>query len=131
MSVWDHLTQARLPAVERIVQTVQEQSFAGLVGEADVGKSALLHAAVARLSDEFTIVMLDLDGAWSPNRLAWRWARELTRAVIGTVALSHLDALSPEMWPASTRSALLRTARAAGPRGGCPCGGARAAARCR
>ena len=87
---------------------MQEQSFAGLVGEADVGKSALLHAAVARLSDEFTIVMLDLDGAWSPNRLAWRWARELTRAVIGTVALSHLDALSPEMWPASTRSALLR-----------------------
>ena len=52
--------------------------------------------------------MLDLDGAWSPNRLAWRWARELTRAVIGTVALSHLDALSPEMWPASTRSALLQ-----------------------
>jgi DNA-binding CsgD family transcriptional regulator/energy-coupling factor transporter ATP-binding protein EcfA2 len=107
VSVWDRLTQARRPAVERIVQTVQEQSFAGLVGEADVGKSALLHAAVAGLSDEFTIVMLDLDGAWSPNRLAWRWARELTRAVIGTVALSHLDALSPEMWPASTRSALL------------------------
>jgi DNA-binding CsgD family transcriptional regulator len=107
VSVWDHLTEARDPAVERIVQTVREQSFAGLVGEADVGKSALLDAAVARLSDEFTIVMLDLDGAWSPNRLAWRWARELTRAVIGTVALSHLDALSPEMWPASTRSALL------------------------
>jgi DNA-binding CsgD family transcriptional regulator len=108
VSVWDHLTEARDPAVERIVQTVREQSFAGLVGEADVGKSALLRAAVARLSDEFTIVMLDLDGAWSPNRLAWRWARELTRAVIGTVALSHLDALSPEMWPASTRSALLQ-----------------------
>ena len=42
MSVWDRLTQAREPAVERIVQTVREQSFAGLVGEADVGKSALL-----------------------------------------------------------------------------------------
>jgi DNA-binding CsgD family transcriptional regulator len=108
MSVWDRLTQAREPAVERIAQTVREQSFTGLVGEADVGKTALLQAAVARLSDEFTVVMLDLDGAWSPNRLAWRWARELTRAVIGTVALSHLDALSPEMWPASTRSALLQ-----------------------
>ncbi|HTA13189.1 MAG TPA: LuxR C-terminal-related transcriptional regulator [Solirubrobacteraceae bacterium] len=108
MSVWDHLTEARDPAVARIVETVREQSFTGLVGEADVGKSALLHAAVARLSDEFTIVMLDFDGAWSPNRLAWRWARELTRAVIGTVALSHLDALSPEMWPASTRGALLQ-----------------------
>jgi DNA-binding CsgD family transcriptional regulator len=107
VSVWNRLTRARDPAVERIIETVQEQSFAGLVGEADVGKSALLHAAVARLSDEFTVVMLDLDGAWSPNRLAWRWARELTRAVIGTVALSHLDALSPEMWPASTRSTLL------------------------
>jgi DNA-binding CsgD family transcriptional regulator len=78
------------------------------VGEADVGKTALLHAALARLSEAFTIVMLDLDGAWSPNRLAWRWARELARAVAGTIALSHLDALSPEMWPASTRSALLK-----------------------
>ncbi len=108
MSVWDRLTQARTPAVERIVETVKEQSFTGLAGEADVGKTALLNAALARLPGSFTIVKLDLDGAWSPNRLAWRWARELSRAVAGTVALSHLDALSPEMWPASTRGALLK-----------------------
>jgi DNA-binding NarL/FixJ family response regulator len=108
MTVWERLTEAREPAVCRIAETVQEQSFTGLVGEADVGKTALLHAAVSHLSNKFTIVMLDLDGAWSPNRLAWRWARELTRAVIGTVAHSHLDALSPEMWPASTRGALLQ-----------------------
>lgn len=108
MTVWERLTKAREPAVERIVETATEQSFTGLVGEADVGKTALLHAALRRLEQDWTIVTLDLDGAWSPNRLAWRWARELARVVIGGVALSHLTALSPGMWPASTRSALLK-----------------------
>jgi len=107
MTVWERMTKAREPAVERIVETATEQSFTGLVGEADVGKTALLHAALPRLEQDWTIVTLDLDCAWSPNRLAWRWARELARAVIGDVALSHLTALSPEMWPANTRSALL------------------------
>ena len=117
MTVWERLTDAREPAVERIVETATEQSFTGLVGEADVGKTALLHAALARLAQDWMIVTLDLDGAWSPNRLAWRWARELARAVTGDVALSHLTALSPEMWPAGTRSALLRAFGATRPRG--------------
>jgi len=109
MTPLERLTNARSSAVERIAQTADEQAFTGVVGEADVGKTVLLHTALERLGDDgWTIVALDLDGASSPNRLAWRWARELTRAVAGTVALSHVDALSPDMWPASTRNALLR-----------------------
>jgi|GEM_PF-6525828 len=114
MTTWERLTTAREPAVSRIAETATEQSFTGLIGEADVGKTALFHAALPRLAEDRTIITLDLDGAWSPNRLAWRWARELARAVIGSVALSHLAALSPEMWPASTRSALLRLPDALG-----------------
>ena len=125
MSVWDHLTEARDPAVERIVQTVQEQSFAGLVGEADVGKSALLRAAVARLSDEFTIVMLDLDGAWSPNRLAWRWARRAhpRRDRHGRALPS--GCAEPRNVAREHPQRAAAAARAARPRGGRPCGGAR------
>ncbi|HEY1457771.1 MAG TPA: AAA family ATPase, partial [Solirubrobacteraceae bacterium] len=108
MTPLERLTDARSAAVERIAQTADEQPFTGLVGEADVGKTVLLHTALKQLRQAgWRIVALDLDGAWSPNRLAWRWARELTRAVAGTVVLSHLDALSPDMWPASTRNALL------------------------
>jgi DNA-binding CsgD family transcriptional regulator/energy-coupling factor transporter ATP-binding protein EcfA2 len=107
-STWEQLTKARSAAVERVVQTSQEQRFTGIVGEAGVGKSALLNAAMHRLQDSCAVLRLDLDEAWSPNRLAWRWARELARAVAGDVAVSHLDALSPEMWPTSTRNALLR-----------------------
>jgi DNA-binding CsgD family transcriptional regulator len=108
MTSFDRLTQARAAAVDRIVQSLQEQGFVGLVGEADVGKTALLAAAVDRLRQSaWTVVHLDLDGAWSPNRLAWRWARELVRAVTGPTVLSHVDALDPGMWPEATRKALL------------------------
>lgn len=109
MTVCENLTQARSDAVDRVIQSSAEQTFTGLVGEADVGKTALLTAALERLQkSDWTVVRLDLDGAWSPNRLAWRWARELMRAVAGSVVLSHLDALDPGMWPESTRKALLR-----------------------
>ncbi len=109
MTVFEKLTQARGTAVDRIVQSAAEQTFTGLVGEADVGKTALLTAALERLQESgWAVVRLDLDGAWSPNRLAWRWARELMRAVAGSVVLSHLDALDPGMWPDATRKALLR-----------------------
>jgi DNA-binding CsgD family transcriptional regulator len=108
MTALERLTDARGAAVERIAQTAEEQSFTGIVGEADIGKTALLHAALDALRDSWTIVTIDLDGAWSPNRLAWRWARELARSVAGSVVISHLDALDRTMWPASTRAAILR-----------------------
>jgi DNA-binding CsgD family transcriptional regulator len=103
------LTKARRDAIERIAQVVGEQAFTGLVGEAEVGKTAILTAALDVLrKDGWAVVRLDLDGAWSPNRLAWRWARELVRATAGSVVLSHIDALDSGMWPESTRAALLR-----------------------
>ena len=109
MSELERLTSTRSAAVERLAQSAREQRFTGLTGEADVGKSAILAAALAQLDPRaWAIVQLDLDAAWSPNRLAWRWARELARAVTAPAFLSHIESLDQSMWPAATRQQLLR-----------------------
>jgi hypothetical protein len=107
---------ARPQLVDKIVNTVAEQSFTGVVGEAELGKSHLLNAALRQLAGQkWAVIKLDLDGAWSPNRLAWRWAIELARAVAGAAAVSHLHALDRSVWPSSTRSAVLSLSRVLGP----------------
>lgn len=115
MTPFELLTDARRDAIERIAQVASEQPFTGVVGEAEVGKTAVLTAALDLLrKGGWTVVRIDLDGAWSPNRLAWRWARELVLAVAGPVVLSHIDSLDAGMWPDSTRAALLRLSAALG-----------------
>jgi hypothetical protein len=109
------LDVARRELVVRVAETIVAQSFTGIVGEAEIGKTGILKAAVRYLRNRGrTVVEIDLDGAWSPNRLAWRWAIELARAAIGTIAVSHLHALDRSMWPASTRSAVLALPAALG-----------------
>ncbi len=110
------LEVARLQLVRQITDTIAEQPFMGLVGEAELGKSRLLNAAVGQLvSRRWVVVKLDLDSGWSPNRLAWQWALELARAVVGTEPISHLHSLDRSTWPASTRSAVLALSGALGP----------------
>jgi hypothetical protein len=110
------LEVARPHLVRQATDTIAEQPFTGLVGEAELGKTGILNAALRQLaSRRSTIVKLDLDGAWSPNRLAWQWARQLAAAAVGAVPISHLHALDRSMWPASTRSAILSLPGALGP----------------
>lgn len=107
---------ARRDLLLQVIETIAEQPFTGLVGEAELGKTGILNAALRHLaSRQWAIVKLDLDGAWSPNRLAWRWALELARAAVGSVPISHLHALDRSMWPRSTRSAVLSLPGALGP----------------
>jgi hypothetical protein len=102
------LEVARPHLVRQVTETIAEQSFTGMVGEAELGKTGILNAALRQLaSRRSTIVKLDLDSGWSPNRLAWQWARQLATAAVGAVPISHLEALDRSMWPASTRSAVL------------------------
>lgn len=109
------LASARQALVERVAETIAAQPFTGLVGEAEVGKTGILSAALRHLAYRGrTVIEIDLDGAWSPNRLAWRWSIELARAAIGTAALSHIHGLDRSMWPASTRSAVLSLPSALG-----------------
>jgi hypothetical protein len=110
------LEVARLHLLRQVTDTIAEQPFTGLVGEAELGKSRILNAALRQLSSrQRAVVKLDLDGAWSPNRLAWQWALELARAAVGAVPISHLHSLDRSMWPASTRSAVLSLPGALGP----------------
>jgi hypothetical protein len=110
------LEVARRDLLLQVIETIAQQPFTGLVGEAELGKTGILNAALRHLaSRQWAIVKLDLDGAWSPNRLAWHWALELARAAVGAVPISHLHALDRSMWPSSTRSAVLSLPGALGP----------------
>jgi hypothetical protein len=110
------LEVARPHLLRQIINTIAEQPFTGLVGEAELGKSQLLNAALRQLaSRQWAVVKLDLESAWSPNRLAWQWALELARAAVGAAPISHLHSLDRSMWPASTRSAVLSLPGVLGP----------------
>jgi hypothetical protein len=78
------------------------------MGEADCGKTLLCSIVLANIRQRGTLaISLDLDGAYSLNQLAWQWAKELARATIDPVALSHMSALPQDMWPGSTRNQVL------------------------
>jgi DNA-binding CsgD family transcriptional regulator len=98
------IDRARDPLVERVLETVLENTFTGIVGEAESGKTYTLRRALRLMgADGWRFVELDLDGAYSANQLAWTWARQMARAVMDGVAFSHMTSLSPSMWPSSTR----------------------------
>lgn len=102
--------------LRQITITIAEQQFTGLVGEAELGKSRILDAALLQLaSRQWAVIKLDLDSAWSPNRLAWQWALELARATVGAAPISHVHSVDRSTWPASTRSAILALPGALGP----------------
>ena len=109
------LIETRRETVGLVAQTASELNFSGIVGEADVGKTAALSLALDELATrDWVVLRIDLDAAWSPNQLAWMWARELARSVIGPVAMSHLEALPTTMWPATTRQKVLTLADSLG-----------------
>lgn len=108
MNARERLTAARGEVVGRIEESVLALPLTGVMGEADCGKTLLCSIVLANARKRGTVVIsLDLDGAYSPNQLAWRWAKELARAVIDPAALSHLAALPQDMWPARTRNQIL------------------------
>jgi DNA-binding CsgD family transcriptional regulator len=98
------IDRARDALVDRACETITENTFTGIVGEAESGKTYILHRAGARLAAEgWTFVHLDLDEMYSPNQLAWTWARQMARAVMDPVAFAHMTSLAASMWPSSTR----------------------------
>jgi DNA-binding CsgD family transcriptional regulator/energy-coupling factor transporter ATP-binding protein EcfA2 len=98
------IDRARDPAVERVRETIAENSFTGVVGEAESGKTYILGRAGRILAAEgWRHIRLDLDDVYSSNHLAWVWAREMARMVMDGVAFSHMTSLIPSMWPSTTR----------------------------
>jgi DNA-binding CsgD family transcriptional regulator len=99
------IDKARGPLVDRVVETVIENSFTGVTGEAEMGKSLIVDRAGRLLRAEgFKFIRLDLDEIYSPNHLAWTWARQMARTVMDPVAFSHMTSLGAGMWPGSTRA---------------------------
>jgi DNA-binding CsgD family transcriptional regulator len=110
------IDRARLPLVERISEAITEDRFVGIIGEAEVGKTHVFdRAASALAADGWKFVTLDLDEVYSANQLAWRWARQLARAVMDDVAFSHVTSLGASMWPASTRGEFVTLPSRIGP----------------
>jgi hypothetical protein len=108
MNVREQLTAARGDVLRRIEESVLASPLTGVMGEADCGKTLLCSLVLASARKRGTVVIsLDLDAAYSPNQLAWSWAKELARAVIDPVALSHMAALPQDMWPTRTRNQIL------------------------
>lgn len=109
------MDRTREPLVERVRETISENTFTGIVGEAESGKTYILRRARARLdADSWASVHLDLDDAYSPNQLAWTWARELARAVMDPTAFSHMSSLDASMWPSATRGEVVTLAQRIG-----------------
>ena len=103
--VLDALTASRDPFVRELHESLRGFHVTGVTGEAEVGKTAMVDAAVHRRPD-LRQVRLDLDATYSPNRLVWQWARALARTTMGRVAFSHVDELARDLWPGRTRSEL-------------------------
>jgi hypothetical protein len=101
----DPLTAAREPFIAELAQSIAHFHVTGITGDAEVGKTTLVQAALRGDSDRRTI-RLDLAGAYSPNRLVWQWARSLARTFMTGASFVHVTTLPPEAWPAATRSQL-------------------------
>ena len=105
----DALTHARGSTVEAIAEGMLEEGFLGISGDPLVGKTTLARRAAALLTheDRAKVVWIDVEGAYSIAKLAARWRHALFTAVTGPVAASHAMALERDLWPGSTRSAVL------------------------
>jgi hypothetical protein len=86
---------------------VEQSALVVLEGGAETGKSILLRTLAIQQEGPLWVVHVDLDGAYSAERLAWLWWRANGRALAGGIAFSHAVSLPESMWPASTRRALL------------------------
>ncbi len=106
------LTAARRDDLGRIDEALLRFGVTGVHGEAEVGITRLIEAAIARA--EHPCIRVDLDGATSDTDVAWLLARGLARVILGP-ALSMV-LLPPGLRPASADRHFIQFAEAAGRR---------------
>lgn len=78
------LATARIEEAQRIVEALEVEQVIGVLGEGAVGKTATIRQALANLHTVASVVELDLLGAASAQHLAFRLARRIASAYIGT-----------------------------------------------
>lgn len=77
------LEMARLRESERITEALQSSRVVGVLGEAEVGKTATVRAALGPSLPEHPVIHIDLAGAASESHLAFRVARQIAAAELG------------------------------------------------
>jgi hypothetical protein len=86
------LTAARLPEAEQIVDALQGGRVVGVLGEAEIGKSAVIEAALAPREEAGELLRINLDGAAGEQQLAFRIVKQAAAAYLGATAFSLLSA---------------------------------------
>lgn len=77
------LELARLEEGERITEALQSSRVVGVLGEAEVGKTETIRAALGPSHPENPVIRVDLAGAASESHLAFRIVRQLAEAELG------------------------------------------------
>lgn len=84
------LELARLEEADQITVAVQENQIVGVLGEAEVGKTATIRQALGQPTPRVAILELDLDGAASDAHLAFLLVRQIASAFLGAAEFSIL-----------------------------------------
>lgn len=107
------LTEARQPDLARIQQGLQQFGLMGVHGEAEVGTTSVVEAAL-RASQQ-PHIRIDLDGATGDDDVAWLLARGIARIELGPAGFSLMH--TPEaLRPTSARKAFIAFAEKVGER---------------
>jgi hypothetical protein len=86
------LAAARRPEAAEIASALEAGPVVGVLGEAEVGKTATITDAIASLDEATKLVTLDLDGVASEEHAAFLLAKGIARAEMGAVDFSLLTA---------------------------------------
>jgi hypothetical protein len=85
------LREARAPEAERLAEAIGAGRIVGVLGEAEVGKSALVEQALRSRPAGSALLKLDLDGASGKEQLAFLIAKQIASAFLGGPAFSVLS----------------------------------------
>jgi hypothetical protein len=94
------LTQARHAEREELTDALERAGVVRVFGEADVGKTSLLGAALRREP----VIAIDLNAVSGPGDVAWLIAHGLARHAVGAQRLSELQGPARLRSPAARRA---------------------------
>jgi hypothetical protein len=106
------LTEARAPEVEAVAEAMRTSRIVGVLGEAEVGKTAVVEAALRSRPAGETLLRLDLEAAGGGEQLALMIVRQIATAFLGEAALSQLS--GAVLVPASIESEWVALSRLIG-----------------
>ena len=108
----ESLSSARKPESGRIVDSLRTSRVVGILGEAEVGKTAVVEQALAPRAAADEVLRIDLDAVTGEHQLAFQMVRQVAVAYLGAPAFSLLSV--GVLVPASVESRRVELARVVG-----------------